>query len=307
MSLALSEAARDAMGRWLDGLASVLDRSDRTIEAYRADLVEFLTFITLHKGESQGLGAIARVDVADMRSWMANQRARGVSARSLARRLSSVKSFYRWLAEREGFDPTAVLSTRSPRFQRKLPRPLSEEDAAKMLTQVGEQDARAWVSARDTAVVTLLYGCGLRISEALSITADDLPLGTALRIHGKGKKERVVPVIGPARQAVEAYLELCPHPMEAGQPIFRGIKGGPLSPGGIQKAMAAARAQMGLPSSATPHALRHSFATHLLNAGGDLRAIQELLGHASLATTQTYTAVDSARLMEVYRKAHPRG
>ncbi|NIZ08931.1 tyrosine recombinase XerC [Pseudooceanicola sp. HF7] len=305
--LAISPAARDALQSWLSGQSALNDWSDKTVDAYRGDLVDFLAFMALHEGETQGIARLARVNTTDMRSWMAHMRASGVAARSLARKLSAVKSFYRWLADREGFDPTAVLLARTPKYQRKLPRPLAEADAAQILKQVGEQDGRQWVSARDVAVVTLLYGCGLRISEALSLKGEDLPLAEMIRITGKGNKERLVPVIAPARVAVEQYLALCPYPMERGVPIFRGIRGGALSPRVIQQAMATARAQMGLPSSATPHALRHSFATHLLNAGGDLRAIQELLGHASLSTTQTYTAVDSTRLMEVYRKAHPRG
>jgi integrase/recombinase XerC len=307
MSLSISPAARDALQNWLEGQRALLGHAEATIEAYRGDLTEFLSFISMHKGEAQGLGPLAEIGVTDMRSWMARMRASGVGARSLARKLSAVKSFYRWLAEREGFDPTAVLSARTPKYQRKLPRPLPEAAAAQMMVQVGEQDARQWVSARDTAVVMLLYGCGLRISEALSLTGKDAPIGPSLRIRGKGDKERIVPVIAPARDAVTQYLDLCPYPVEPAAPLFRAIKGGALSPRSIQIAMAQARAQMGLPASATPHALRHSFATHLLNAGGDLRAIQELLGHASLSTTQAYTAVDSARLMEVYRKAHPRG
>lgn len=307
MSLAISPAARDALQGWLEGQKALLGHANATIEAYTGDLTEFLNFIAQHKGEAQGLGPLAEIGVTDMRSWMAQMRGKGVGARSLARKLSAVKSFYRWLAEREGFDPTAVLSARTPKYQRKLPRPLPEADAAQMMVQVGEQDRRQWVSARDTAVVMLLYGCGLRISEALSLTGKDVPIGPTLRIRGKGDKERVVPVIAPARDAVDHYTALCPYPVEQGAPLFRAIRGGALSPRSIQIAMAQARAQMGLPASATPHALRHSFATHLLNAGGDLRAIQELLGHASLSTTQAYTAVDSARLMEVYRKAHPRG
>ncbi|KAA2314336.1 tyrosine recombinase XerC [Pseudooceanicola sediminis] len=303
----ISAAARDALQSWLEGQKALLGHANATVEAYRGDLTEFLSFVALHKGEAQGLGPLAQIGVSDMRSWMAQMRASGIGPRSLARKLSAVKSFYRWLAEREGFDPTAVLSARTPKYQRKLPRPLPEADAAQMMVQVGEQDARQWVSARDTAVVMLLYGCGLRISEALSLRGDDMPIGPSLRILGKGGKERIVPVIAPARDAVTHYVALCPYPLESGAPLFRAIKGGALSPRSIQTAMAQARAQMGLPASATPHALRHSFATHLLNAGGDLRAIQELLGHASLSTTQAYTAVDSARLMDVYRKAHPRG
>ncbi|MBR9762255.1 MAG: tyrosine recombinase XerC [Rhodobacteraceae bacterium] len=305
--LAISAAARDALADWLEMQAALRDRADNTIEAYRGDVAEFLSFMSLHKGGPQGLGPLKEVSLSDMRAWMAHVRAGGCGARSLARKLSAVKGFYRWLAEREGFDATPVLSARSPRYQRKLPRPLSEPDAAQMLQELGQQDPRDWVAARDVAVVTLLYGCGLRISEALGLSGADLPLGPSLRIRGKGGKERVVPLIAPARESVEHYAALCPWPMEADLPLFRGIRGGPLPPQTIRKAMAQVRARMGLPATATPHAMRHSFATHLLNAGGDLRAIQELLGHASLSTTQAYTAVDSARLMEVYRRAHPRG
>jgi len=220
--------------------------------------------------------------------------------------LSAVKTFYRWLAQREGFDATAVLSTRAPKFQKKLPRALSEDAAKSVLETVEMQSLTPWVAARDTAVVTLLYGCGLRISEALGLTGADLPLTEVLRIYGKGNKERIVPVLPAARNAVSAYLELCPFEMTQDEAIFRGVRGGPLNPRAIQKVLENTRLQLGLPATATPHAMRHSFATHLLSAGGDLRAIQELLGHASLSTTQTYTAVDTARLMEVYAKAHPR-
>jgi len=229
-----------------------------------------------------------------------------VSARSLARSLSAVKSFYRWLAEREGFDATAPLSTRSPKFQNKLPRPLAKDAARAMIDTVELQSSEDWVAARDVAVVTLLYGCGLRISEALGLTGADIPFPDTLRIKGKGGKERIVPVLPAAQAAVNHYVRLCPFQSEANQALFRGLRGGALNPRLIAKVMEQARLQLGLPATATPHAMRHSFATHLLSAGGDLRAIQELLGHASLSTTQAYTAVDTARLMEVYEKAHPR-
>ena len=242
----------------------------------------------------------------DMRAWMAQTRSGGVGPRSLARKLSAVKSFYKWLAAREGFEPTAVLSTRAPKFTRKLPRPLAEEAARDMIDLVPLQTDKPWVGMRDVAVLTLLWGCGLRISEALSLKAGDAPLPQVMRITGKGGKERIVPVIDAARDAVDAYVAVCPHALQADEPLFRAVRGGPLSPRAIQKAMASARMQLGLPASATPHAMRHSFATHLLNAGGDLRAIQELLGHASLSTTQAYTAVDTVRLMDVYKRAHPK-
>ncbi|MDP5218691.1 tyrosine recombinase XerC [Ruegeria sp. 2205SS24-7] len=305
MSL-ISPACRDALQHWLDAQKALAGNAKNTITAYGGDVTEFLSFMTLHKGEPQGLGALERITISDMRAWMAKARSDGIAARSLARKLSAVKTFYRWLAEREGFEPTAVLSARAPKFQKKLPRPLAEDAARAMIDTVELQSTTDWVAARDVAVVTLLYGCGLRISEALGLQGSDAPLPATLRIIGKGGKERVVPVIDAARDAVETYLRLSPHPLEADTPLFRGVRGGRLNPGAIQGAMARARAQLGLPASATPHAMRHSFATHLLAAGGDLRSIQELLGHASLSTTQAYTAVDTARLMEVYERTHPK-
>jgi len=262
-----------------------------------------------HHGGELGLAPLLRLDAGDMRAWMAHERGRGVQARSLARSLSAVRGFFRFLAEREGAEVTAVLSARSPRHRRTLPRPLAEDAARAVLDTVGLQSAEPWIAARDAAVVTLLYGCGLRISEALSLRGADLvdgDLPEVLRITGKGGKERLVPVIPAARAAVSEYLSLCPFPAAQGAALFRGVRGGPLGQRQIARVMENARLQLGLAPSATPHALRHSFATHLLAAGGDLRAIQELLGHASLSTTQAYTQVDSARLMEVYAAAHPR-
>ncbi|WP_300062332.1 tyrosine recombinase XerC [uncultured Roseobacter sp.] len=305
MSL-ISPAARDALEAWLSHQRALKNAAQNTITAYQGDVTEFLAFITNHKGERQGLAALSRITVTDMRAWMAQARGGGIAARSLARKLSAVKAFYRWLAEREGFEPTAVLSVRAPKFQKKLPRPLAEDAARGLIDAIELQSDTPWIGARDVAVVTLLWGCGLRISEALGLQGADAPLPDTLRITGKGNKERVVPVLPAACEAVDAYLRLCPFPLEPNQPLFRGVRGGALGPGAIQKVMARTRMQLGLPASATPHAMRHSFATHLLNAGGDLRAIQELLGHASLSTTQAYTAVDTARLMEVYDRAHPK-
>ena len=302
----ISPAARDALQNFLDHERALKNAAPNTITAYRGDLVDFLAFITAHKGETQGLAALSRLTISDMRSWMARTRAGGIGPRSMARKLSAVKAFYRWLAEREGFEPTAVLSTRAPKFTRKLPRPLAVEAAHELVDCVSHQARQPWVAARDVAVVTLLWGCGLRISEALGLKGADAPLPANLRILGKGRKERNVPVLPAARTAVDSYLAVCPHPQEADGPLFRGVRGGALGPRTIAQVMAQARMQLGLPATATPHALRHSFATHLLDAGGDLRAIQELLGHASLSTTQAYTAVDTARLMEVYEKAHPK-
>ena len=302
----ISPAARNALQEWLDHQKSLKGSAENTITAYAGDVTEFLVFITSHKGESQGLSALSKITITDMRSWMANSRASGVGPRSLARKLSAVKVFYRWLAAREGFEPTAVLLTRSPKFTKKLPRPLAIDAARDMIETVEMQSLEPWVAARDAAVVTLLWGCGLRISEALGLKGIDAPLPQVMRITGKGGKERIVPVVDAARAAADAYVKACPHTLTDDGPLFRGVRGGVLSPRAIQKAMASARMQLGLPATATPHALRHSFATHLLNAGGDLRTIQELLGHASLSTTQAYTAIDTARLLEVYDNAHPK-
>lgn len=296
----------DALQRWLSELGSVGGRADKTLAAYRQDVLSFLGFLQAYEGGGQGVATLSRLSTRTMRAWMAHERERGLSARSLARSLSAVKNFVQWQADRDGFDPTAVLMTRAPRFKAKLPRPLGEDAAMAVLDVVEEQTDSDWVAARDVAVMTLLYGCGLRISEALSLTRAEVPLATTLRIIGKGGKERVVPVIPAAQAAMDRYVALCPFEIAPGEVVFRGTRGGPLSARQVQKAMASARALLGLPATATPHAMRHSFATHLLSAGGDLRTIQELLGHASLSTTQAYTAVDMARLMEVYETSHPR-
>jgi integrase/recombinase XerC len=306
MSLALSPAERDALERWLTDLGALKGRAPNTLEAYRRDVAGLLDFLARHHGGPMGLKPLADLSQSDLRAWMAHERARGLSARSLARALSAVKSFLRWLSDREGAEATAVLSARGPKYRRKLPRPLAEDAARAMIASVGDDAREDWIAARDVAVVTLLYGCGLRISEALSLTGVSANLPETLRIRGKGGKERLVPVLPAAREAVARYAALCPYDLAAPEPLFRGARGGPLSPRLIAKAMEGARHRLGLPATATPHAMRHSFATHLLAAGGDLRTIQELLGHASLSTTQAYTAVDAARLMEVYDKAHPR-
>jgi len=306
VTLHLSEGARDALQGWIDHQRALAGAAENTLNAYRTDVSGFLTFMAQHEGDMLGAGALGRVGLREMRAWMAHERGHGVGARSLARKLSAVKSFYRWLAARDGFDATPVLSTRSPRFAAKLPRPMASDAAAEMIATSGAIARKDWIGARDIAVLTLLYGCGLRISEALGLKGADAPLPEVLRITGKGGKERLVPVLPVAREAVATYLRQCPHSPAPDQPLFRGVRGGALSARQVQKVVEQARHMLGLPASATPHALRHSFATHLLNAGGDLRAIQELLGHASLSTTQAYTAVDTARLMEIYEKAHPR-
>jgi len=308
MSLALTEATRDALQRWGAHLAALDGAADNTVKAYLADVAAWLDFLAQHLGHAPAPAALASLTQGDMRAFMAHERARGLGARSLARRLSSVRNFMRWLADREGRPATAVLAARGPKYRRKLPRPLTAEAARDVIAQVDLQAREDWVAARDAAVVTLLYGCGLRISEALSLNGADHPLGEVLRIRGKGGKERLVPVIPAARAAVASYVRLCPFALAADPAgaLFRGARGGALNPRLIAGAMERARQALGLPATATPHAMRHSFATHLLAAGGDLRTIQELLGHASLSTTQAYTAVDTARLMDVYARAHPR-
>jgi integrase/recombinase XerC len=303
----LAPAVTQDLNRWLDHERALAGAAENTIRAYHADVLGFLAFMTHHLGGVSATRDLAAISLSDMRAWMAQERGRGVAARSLARSLSAVKGFFRWLGPRAGFAPTAVLSTRAPRFHNKLPRPLDPDAASGVLSRVAVQASAPWVAARDVAVVTLLYGCGLRISEALSLQGADAPLPPTLRITGKGGKTRLVPVLPVAQQAVADYLNLCPHQQQPDAPLFRAVRGGPLGARAVQKVMEQARLQLGLPATATPHALRHSFATHLLAAGADLRMIQELLGHASLSTTQAYTAVDAAQLMAVYAKAHPKG
>jgi integrase/recombinase XerC len=302
----LAPALGAALTEWLAQLAALQGAAANTVEAYRRDVSRYLSFLAQHRGGAGGLASVATATQSDLRAWMAEERGRGLSSRSLARALSAVKGFTAWAADRTGADATTVLSARGPKVRRKLPRPLSEDGAAAILTGVGDDAREDWIAARDTAILTLLYGLGLRISEALSLTGADHPLPPTLRITGKGGKTRLVPVIPVAARAVKEYATLCPHDLASDAPLFRGVRGGPVNPRLIQAAMERARLRLGLPATATPHALRHSFATHLLSAGGDLRAIQELLGHASLSTTQGYTAVDPAHLMDVYEKAHPR-
>jgi integrase/recombinase XerC len=302
----ISPAVTSAIAEWLEVKAALEDSSPNTINAYQSDLIEFVGFMTQYHGDATGIAPLKRITITDMRAWMAHMRSEGLGARSLARKLSSVKSFYKWFAKRDGFDPTIVLSTRSPKFTQKLPRPLNIDAAKNVIDLIDTQSTTAWINARDTAVVTLLYGCGLRISEALGLNGCDYPLANSLRIVGKGQKMRLVPVIDIAKAAVDTYVRQCPYDIFDDGPLFYGAQGKRLSPRQIQKLMQSVRMQLGLPSSVTPHAMRHSFATHLLSAGGDLRSIQELLGHASLSTTQAYTGVDTARLLEVYQATHPK-
>jgi integrase/recombinase XerC len=301
-----SEGGTALMADWLAMLEGVRGASPRTVEAYRRDVAGYLGFLGAHLGGPVGRAALGRIGTGDLRAWMAHERGRGLSARSLSRALSAVKSFHAWLAEMHGVEASSVLATRGPRLKARLPRPVAPDAARRLIETLELQTLAPWIGARDVAVATLLYGCGLRISEALGLRWGDAPLAESLRIRGKGGRERLVPVLPVARDAVEAYRRICPYEPGPEAPLFVGARGGPLAARHVQKVTAAARLQLGLPATATPHALRHSFATHLLEAGGDLRAIQELLGHASLATTQIYTGVDQVRLMEAYMAAHPK-
>ncbi len=301
----------DEAGGWLKYLTGERRVSPHTLQSYARDLQQFLRFMAIHSGVPPSLETFATLSAPDLRAFLAARRRDGAGNRSLLRQLSGLRSFARYLERNGKAKALAFAALKAPRVKRTLPKPLSPA-AARRIVLTGSEDAEeraAWISARDAAVLSLLYGAGLRISEALAVKRAEAPVGgrDALTVTGKGQKTRTVPVISPVRAAIEAYIALCPYPLPPEGPLFVGAKGGPLSPRIIQLAVARLRGALGLPGSATPHALRHSFATHLLERGGDLRSIQELLGHASLSTTQLYTAVDTARLLDAYRAAHPRG
>ena len=305
-------AANDAgetIARWLSDLAATRRLSPKTLEAYGRDIRQFCSFLTDHLGNAPSLSDFNALAPADLRSFLAFRRKSGVESRSLARQLSALRMLFRWMAKEGVAENAVITSIRSPKLPHSIPKPVGVEQARRLTKpeELAATEAPAWIAARDAAVLCLLYGCGLRISEALGLTPADMPADAqVLRITGKGNKTRLVPVLPAAREAVAKYLSLCPYPLAPDQPLFVGAKGGPLSPRIIQLLMERMRGAMNLPDSATPHALRHSFATHLLSAGADLRAIQELLGHASLSTTQLYTEVNRGHILAQYAKAHPR-
>ena len=297
--------------RWLSHLGAERRMSPKTVEAYERDVRQFLGFLTAHTGDPVTLSALAAIEPRDVRAFMASRRSGGIGSRSLMRSLAGARSFARFL-ERNGKGKVGALSAvRAPKVPKTLPKPIGI-GAAKQLTDTdlrAGEEREPWVLARDAAVLALLYGSGLRISEALGLTREAVPApgkGDSITVTGKGNKRRMVPVLPRVLELIAEYVALCPYDLPEEKPIFLGAKGGALSPRIVQLTMARLRGALGLAETATPHALRHSFATHLLARGGDLRAIQELLGHASLSTTQIYTAVDTEQLLSVYRSAHPR-
>ncbi len=305
--LPLGRDLKDAVTAWLDHLDAERGQSVATREAYERDLRQFLSFLKRHLGHPPCLGDLARVDIKTLRTFLAGRRKGGVVSRSLARSLSALRMFFRWMEREDTLKNRAVMQITLPKIPHSVPKPLNVEGAAAVVG-ASSTNCLDWITARNQAVMLLLYGCGLRISEALSLTRQTAPLDgrDVMHITGKGGKERMVPAIAIVSAAIDRYVQLCPFPITADSPLFLGARGGPLSPRLIQLAMADIRRDLGLPETATPHALRHSFATHLLSAGADLRQIQELLGHASLSTTQLYTEVDRDRLLAVYDQAHPR-
>ena len=299
----LQAAVRD----WLGHLAHERASAEKTVEAYERDLRQFLGFLKARSGHPPCLGDLAKIDAKVVRAFLAARRKSGAVSRSLSRSLSALRMFFRWLDSQEVLDNRAILQVALPKIPHSVPKPLTVS-LARAVTGQDETTAPDWIAARDRAVLLLLYGCGLRVSEAVELSLREAPIKgrDVMRIKGKGGKERLVPVLPIVSEAIGRYVELCPYTLEPDGPVFLGARGGPLSPRIIQLVMERLREELGLADTATPHALRHSFATHLLSAGADLRQIQELLGHASLSTTQIYTEVDRDRILAVYDKAHPR-
>lgn len=279
-------------------------RSAHTVRAYAATAVRLVAFLGEHWGEAVTRAALGRTSTADLRAYLAHRRTEGLANVSAARELSAVRAFLKFAVGEDGAADLPRL--RGPRVKKGIPRPVSPDEAVALAEEVAEDAREPWIAARDLAVLLLLYGAGLRIGEAMGLTGAVLPLGETLRVTGKRDKTRIVPLLPQVRDAVEDYVRRSPYGTAPGEALFRGVRGGPLSPAIIRRSVRAARVRLGLPARTTPHALRHSFATHLLGRGADLRALQELLGHASLSSTQIYTAVDAAHLLDVYRNAHPR-
>jgi len=296
----------DLIIAWLGELKSVRQLAAKTVEAYQRDLNQFTTFLFNHHAQKIDLKLLENLKPADFRAFLAYRRNDDVNSRSLARSLSALKSFFSYLEMQNLIKNEALNLIKMPKLGKSLPKALSVDEAKKTISSIDEMEDIAWISARDIAALSLCYGAGLRISEVLALTKTDIETN-AMRIIGKGDKMRLVPLMPPISLAISKYLKLCPFIITKNEPMFKGVKGGILSARIIQRRVVQLRSALGLPPSATPHALRHSFATHILNKGGDLRTIQELLGHASLSTTQIYTKVDNEQLLQSYLKAHPRG
>jgi len=305
-ALSAADDVCDAVAAWLSWLAAERRASRHTLRAYEGDVRFFLSFLTGYHEHKPALADLSHASLADFRAYLSQKAGAGISAGSRARSLSAVRNFYRWLGRGGRAENAAIGMMRTPKKNRSLPRPLSAHDAKDLIASAGSFSDEEWIALRDRALFMVLYGCGLRLSEALSLTPASLRTADMLTITGKGNKQRVVPLLPAVRGAVESYLHACPHPLPEGAPVFVGVRGGPLNPAVAERQMRALRRLMGLPDSATPHALRHSFATHLLSGGADLRVIQELLGHASLSTTQRYTDVEAEQILGIYEKAHPR-
>jgi len=303
---ALKTSASEALALWLDHLAGEKRASEQTLDGYGRDVAFFLEFLSSHLGQTITLSDLTGLKISDFRAWLASRRRDGVGPATLARALSAVRSFYAWLDRRFGVTAPALALVEGPKLPRPKPKPVSETAALDLIAESEVRGGEPWVEARDAAILYLLYGCGLRVSEALSLTGKDCPLGDVLRVTGKGNKTRVVPILPAVRNAVSAYVQVAPFSPARDEALFRGVRGGALQSRTVQKLMVDLRSRLGLAPSATPHALRHAFATHLLAHGGDLRAIQELLGHASLSTTQIYADVEPARLIAAHSAAHPR-
>jgi integrase/recombinase XerC len=291
--------------RWSNYLAHDRRRSPHTVRAYVATAHRFIAFLGRHRGEPVGHASLFEIPASEMRAYLAARRGEGLGASSAARELSAVRAFLTFAADQKG--QNAVLPrTRAPKRPRTLPRPAAPEEVMELADTASGAASAPWIGARDLAILLLLYGAGLRVAEALSLDGSAVPLGTTLRVTGKRSKTRIVPVVEPVREAIADYVRQCPYPLGSATPLFRGARGGPLNPDIVRRVVASARRTLGLPDTLTPHALRHSFATHLLARGADLRSLQELLGHSSLSSTQIYTKVDAAHLLDVYRHAHPR-
>ena len=295
-------ASNDLVEAWRQHLALDRRRSTHTVRAYMATAERLIAFLTEHRGEAVTAAGLATVDQADLRAFLSVRRMDGIGNGSAARELSAIRGFLKFT----GGDDARVPLLKGPKVKRGLPRPVSPDEALALAGEIAETAREGWIGARDWAVLLLLYGAGLRIGEAMGLMGDVLPLGDTLRVTGKRGKTRIVPLLPQVRAAIEAYVAACPYPMARDETLFRGARGGPLSAAIIRRAVQGARGRLGLSDRTTPHALRHSFATHLLGRGADLRSLQELLGHASLSSTQIYTQVDAAHLLDVYRNAHPR-